>query len=151
MKAFVVSEIDGQLWCEVGETTAAARDESDVLVKVDFSGFFAPRITLKSYFDNAQGLRQGAPVRLSGVDIGNVTNIRIVPDKDKQLTPVEITMKLSTKYGYDLRRDSVTSLDTAGVLGETYLDIESAQAVGPPAQDGDTLPTQVHPDFNQVV
>jgi acrylyl-CoA reductase (NADPH) len=38
MKAFVVSEIDGQLWCEVGETTAAARDESDVLVKVNFSG-----------------------------------------------------------------------------------------------------------------
>ncbi len=96
-------------------------------------------------------MRDGAPVRLSGVDIGNVTGIRIVPDKDKQLTPVEVTMKVSTKYIYALRRDSVTSLDTAGVLGETYLDIESAQAVGPPAQDGDTLPTQVHPDFNQVV
>jgi phospholipid/cholesterol/gamma-HCH transport system substrate-binding protein len=115
------------------------------------SGWFTPRITLKSYFDNAQGLRQGAPVRLAGVDIGNVTRIRIVPDHDKQLTPVEITMKVSTKYGYALHRDSVTSLDTAGVLGETYLDIESAQAVGPTAQDGDTLPTQVHPDFNQVV
>jgi phospholipid/cholesterol/gamma-HCH transport system substrate-binding protein len=115
------------------------------------SGWFTPRITLKSYFDNAQGLRQGAPVRLSGVDIGNVTRIRIVPDHDKHLTPVEITMKVSTKYGYALHRDSVTSLDTAGVLGETYLDIESAQAVGPTAQDGDTLPTQVHPDFNEVV
>ena len=115
------------------------------------SGLFTPRVTLKSYFDNAQGLRAGAPVRLSGVDIGNVTGIRIVPDKSKQLTPVEVTMKVSTKYNYALRRDSVTSLDTAGVLGETYLDIESAQAVGPIAQDGDTLPTQVHPDFNQVV
>jgi phospholipid/cholesterol/gamma-HCH transport system substrate-binding protein len=115
------------------------------------SGFFTPRITLKSYFDNASGLRDGAPVRLSGVDIGNVTSIRIVPDKDKHLTPVEVTMKLSTKYSYALRRDSMTSLDTAGVLGETYLDIESTQAVGPPAQNGDTLPTEVHPDFNQVV
>ncbi len=115
------------------------------------AGLFTPRITLKSYFDNASGLRSGAPVRLSGVDIGNVTTIRIVPDKDKQLTPVEVTMKVSTKFSYDMRRDSVTSLDTAGVLGETYLDIESAQAVGPPVHDGDTLPTQVHPDFNQVV
>src|SRR5580658_9499136 len=115
------------------------------------SGLFTPRITLKSYFDNAQGIRDGAPVRLSGVDIGNVIHIRIVPDKDKQLTPVEITMKVSSRYSYDLRRDSMTSLDTAGVLGETYLDIESGQAIGPPAQDGDTLPTQVHPDFNQVV
>ncbi len=115
------------------------------------SGLFTPRITLKSYFDNAQGLRKGAPVRLSGVDIGNVIDIKIVPDKDKQLTPVEITMKVSTRYNYALRRDSLTSLDTAGVLGETYLDIESVQAVGPPARDGDTLPTKVNPDFNQVV
>jgi len=115
------------------------------------AGLFTPRITIRSYFDNAQGLRVGAPVRLSGVDIGNVTRIRVVPDKDKQLTPVEVTMKVSTKYIYGLRRDSVTSLDTAGVLGETYLDIDSTQAVGPSARDGDTLPTQVHPDFNQVV
>ena len=115
------------------------------------AGFFTPRITVKSYFDNAQGLRPGAPVRLSGVDIGNVTNIRIVPYKDKQLTPVEVTMRLSTKYLFNMRKDSVTSLDTAGVLGETYLDIDSSQAVGPQVQDGDTLPTQVHPDFNQVV
>lgn len=115
------------------------------------SGLLTPRIVVNSYFDNAEGLRIGAPVRLAGVDIGNVTKISIVSARDKQLTPVEITMKISTKFHDSLRRDSVTSLETAGVLGETYLDIDSAQAVGPPLQDGDTLPTQVHPDFSQVV
>lgn len=114
-------------------------------------GYFSHRITLVSYFDNASGLRVGAPVRLSGVDIGNVSAIRVVPDKDKQNTPVEVIMKVSTKYGFNLRRDSMTSLDTAGVLGETYLDIDSFQAVGPVAKNGDVLPTQVHPDFNEVV
>ena len=113
------------------------------------SGFFTPRITLKAYFDNAEGLRVGAPVRLSGVDIGNVTRIVIV--REKPLTPVEVTMKVSTKYDYGMRRDSQVSLETAGVLGETYLDIDSSQAVGDPVRIGDTLPTQVHPDFNQVV
>jgi phospholipid/cholesterol/gamma-HCH transport system substrate-binding protein len=115
------------------------------------SGIFTRRITLKSYFDNAQGLRAGAPVRLNGVDIGNVTKILIVPDKDKQQTPVQVVMKVSTKYSYAIHRDSVTSLETAGVLGETFLDIDSLQALGPLARDGDTLQTQVHPDFNQVV
>jgi phospholipid/cholesterol/gamma-HCH transport system substrate-binding protein len=113
------------------------------------AGLFTPRITLKSYFDNAEGLREGAPVRLSGVDVGNVTHIGVV--RDKPLTPVEVVMKISTKYDYGMRRDSVTSLETAGVLGETYIDIDSSQAVGGPVHDGDTLPTQVHPDFNQVV
>jgi len=114
-------------------------------------GIFTHRMTLVSFFDNAGGLRVGAPVRLSGVDIGNVVGLRIVPDKDKQITPVEVIMKVSSKYSFNLRRDSVTSLDTAGVLGETYIDINSSQAVGPLAQDGDTLPTSVHPDFNEVV
>ena len=115
------------------------------------SGLFTPRIVVKAYFDNAEGLRIGAPVRLNGVDIGNVTKISIVTSRDKQLTPVEVTMKISTKYHDSLRRDSQASLETAGVLGETFLDIESSQALGPLMQDGDTLPTQVHPDFNQVV
>ena len=85
---------------------------------------FSHRITLIAYFDNAEGLRVGAPVRLSGVDIGNVSKILIVRDKDKQLTPVEILMKVSTKYGFNLRRDTVTSLETAGVLGETFMDMD---------------------------
>jgi phospholipid/cholesterol/gamma-HCH transport system substrate-binding protein len=114
-------------------------------------GFFTKRITLVSYFDNAEGLRVGAPVRLSGVDIGNVSKILIVREKDRQLTPVKVLMKVSTKYDFNLRRDSVTSLDTAGVLGETYLDIDSSQAVGAQALNGDTLPTHMHPDFNEVV
>jgi phospholipid/cholesterol/gamma-HCH transport system substrate-binding protein len=115
------------------------------------NGLFTPRITLRSYFDNASGLRVGAPVRLSGVDIGNVEKIRIVADKDKQLTPVEVTMKVSTKYVFNLRRDSVTSLETAGVLGETYMDIDSSQAIAPSVHDGDVLATRIHPDFNEVV
>jgi phospholipid/cholesterol/gamma-HCH transport system substrate-binding protein len=72
-------------------------------------------------------------------------------DPSRRLTPVEVVMKVSTKYSFNLRRDSVTSLETAGVLGETYLDIDSAQAVGVPAKDGDTLTTRIHPDFNEVV
>jgi phospholipid/cholesterol/gamma-HCH transport system substrate-binding protein len=114
-------------------------------------GLFTRRITIRSYFDNASGLRVGAPVRLSGVDIGNVKKIEVVSDKDKQQTPVEVIMKVSTRYKFNLRRDSLTSLDTAGVLGETYLDIDSSQAVGPEVQDGDTLSTRIHPDFNEVV
>jgi phospholipid/cholesterol/gamma-HCH transport system substrate-binding protein len=142
-------------WSElrVGITVIAASVTLAVLLLLmsGTAGLFTPRITLHSYFDNASGLRVGAPVRLSGVDIGNVSKIRIVNVPDKRLTPVEVTMRVSTKYSFNLRRDSQTSLDTAGVLGETYLDIDSSQALGPVAQDGDTLPTQVHPDFNQVV
>ncbi len=114
-------------------------------------GWLTTKIRLKSYFDNASGLRAGAPVRLNGVDIGNVTTIRIVPDRDKQGTPVEVTMKVNNKYHYNLRKDSVTLLSTAGVLGETYIDIDSSQAKQPEAREGDVLPSREVPDIEDVV
>src|SRR5277367_394791 len=103
-------------------------------------GIFTHKILLRSYFDNAGGLREGAPVRLQGVDIGNVTKIQVVSDPNLKLTPVEVLMKVNTQYHRSLRRDSATTLATAGVLGETYLDIDSSQARGAEAQEGDTLP-----------
>ena len=36
-------------------------------------GWFTHKIHLNLFIDNAGGLREGAPVRLAGVDIGNVT------------------------------------------------------------------------------
>jgi phospholipid/cholesterol/gamma-HCH transport system substrate-binding protein len=112
-------------------------------------GVFTRKIVLKSYFDNSGGLRVGAPVRLEGVDIGNVTKIQIVPGKP--MTPVEVTLKVSTQYAFNLRKDSVTTLSTAGVLGEVYVDISSAFAKGPEVVDGDTLATHEHTDIQDVV
>src|ERR1700738_3888218 len=114
-------------------------------------GLFTSKIQLKSYFDNANGLREGAPVRLAGVDIGNVSNILVVRDRAKQLTPVEVTMKVNTRYQFNLRKDSLTLLSTAGVLGETYIDIDSSQARGPQVRDGDVLPSREVPDFSDMV
>jgi phospholipid/cholesterol/gamma-HCH transport system substrate-binding protein len=112
-------------------------------------GLFTHKIVIKSYFDNAGGLRVGAPVRLQGVDIGNVTGIQIVPGKP--LTPVEVIMKVGTAYAFNLHKDSVTSLATAGVLGETYIDINSTFAKGPGVVDGDTLAIRDTPDIQDVV
>lgn len=115
------------------------------------TGLFTPKLTLKAYFDNAGGLRVGAPVRLQGVDIGNVKSVRVVPNPPHHETPIEVTLKVTSKYGFDLHKDSLASLTTAGVLGETFVDIDSTQAKGPPVQDGDTLQIRERPDFQDVV
>ena len=112
-------------------------------------GVFTRKVTLTSYFDNSGGLRVGAPVRLEGVDIGNVQSIRLVPNHGD--APVEVVMKVNTKYSFNLHKDSVTTLATAGVLGETYIDISSLTAKGPPAVDGDTLATRDAPQIQDVV
>jgi phospholipid/cholesterol/gamma-HCH transport system substrate-binding protein len=112
-------------------------------------GLFTKSITLKSYFFDAQGLRVGAPVRLSGVDIGNVKAIQVVPNKP--LSPVEVTMKVNRNYDFNLHKDSRTLLSTAGVLGETYINIDSSKATGAIVQDGDVLTSGEVPDYSDVM
>ena len=72
------------------------------------TGLFTEKVIIRAYFDNAEGLRVGAPARLQGVDIGNVTAIRIVSNHG--LTPVEVRMKVNTRYDL-LRADSVAVMD----------------------------------------
>ncbi len=110
---------------------------------------FSKKIQVRAYFENAAGLRTGAPVRLEGVDIGNVTKIQVV--QGKPLSPVEVIMKVSTKYSANLRKDSMAVLSTAGVLGETFVDISSKRATGPAAKDGDVLQTEDRPDIQDMV
>ena len=112
-------------------------------------GFFAGKIILRSYFENAAGLKVGAPVNLEGVTIGNVKSIRIVPER--KLTPVEVTMKVSKKSTPDVREDSRTTLDTVGVLGDTVVDIDSKHATGPAVKDNDELGTTESPNLSDVI
>jgi phospholipid/cholesterol/gamma-HCH transport system substrate-binding protein len=135
----------------VGLTVLAASVILAVLIFLmsGTSGWFTRKIKIRSYFGDAQGLRIGAPVRLAGVDIGNVTGIRIVGDRPQ--SPVEVMMKVSTKYAFNLRKDSVTLMSTAGILGETYVNIDSSQSKGLPAEDGDVLEAHAEPAIEDVV
>jgi len=121
-------------------------------------GLFSTKIHLKAYFDNASGLREGAPVRLEGVDIGNVTGVRVVPNHGcvpatvaGAICPVEVIMKVSTRYHADLHSDSEATLSTAGVLGETFVDITSRGAKAGEAKDYDTLRTLDRPDLQDMM
>jgi len=135
----------------VGLTVIAASITLMVLIflMTGTGGWFTHKVILKSYVDNAAGLRVGAPVRLAGVDIGNVTAIEIV--RNRPTTPVEITMKVNTVYDFSLRKDSITLLSTAGVLGETFVDIDSSAAKGAAAANGDILASREQPQIEDVV
>lgn len=119
------------------------------LMSGNVGGMFQGRITLRSYFENSAGLKVGAPVNLEGVTIGNVKAIRIVPAR--QLTPVEVVMRISKQFQQDLRSDSKTSLDTIGVLGDTVVDIDSKFATGGPVQDNGELKTTETPNLSDVI
>jgi len=115
------------------------------------TGLFTRKLIVCAYVDNAGGLRVGAPVRLEGVDIGNVIGIRVVADPKRRLAPVQINMKITTKYADTMRNDCQVELTTAGVLGEVFVDMDCRQAKGGPLQNGTELPTRDVPQLQDVV
>jgi phospholipid/cholesterol/gamma-HCH transport system substrate-binding protein len=112
-------------------------------------GLFAHKLTLRSYFQNASGLKAGAPVTLEGVTIGNVTTIHIVPARNPN--PVEVRMQVDEKSAYALHIDSTTKIESAGVLGDSYLDISSEDAHGPEPPNNTELTARNVPSIQQVV
>ena len=122
-----------------------------LILMMNGGGFFTKTIKVRTYFENSGGLKEGAPVHLQGVDIGNVTKIKIVMDTEHKKTPVEVIMKLNLQYEKALHKDSTAMLTTAGVLGDTFVDIDSQTATGPLLQDGDVLASKSAPGLNDII
>ncbi len=100
---------------------------------------FSDKMVVKAYFSDAMSLRAGAPVRLAGVDIGSVKSVRARPELKE--APAEVVMVLTPSYELKIPNDSTASLATAGVLGETYVQIDAARASGAPLEANAVLKT----------
>jgi phospholipid/cholesterol/gamma-HCH transport system substrate-binding protein len=112
-------------------------------------GLFARKLVLRSYFENAAGLKNGAPVSLQGVTIGNVTHVRVVPERIP--TPVEVTMQVGREFLPGLHADSTASIAQAGVLGDSYVDIDSTHATGPIPINNAELRASGSPSIQDVI
>jgi phospholipid/cholesterol/gamma-HCH transport system substrate-binding protein len=112
-------------------------------------GLFARKLLLRSYFENAAGIKDGAPVTLEGVTIGNVTKVRVVSARNP--TPVEVTMQVGQEYVSSLHVDSTAAIAQAGVLGDSYLDLSSAHASGPPPTNNAELKASGAPSIQDVI
>ncbi len=112
-------------------------------------GPFGRKIRLRSYFANAAGLKDGAVVSVDGVTVGNVTKTRVVPERNP--FPVEVTMQVGEKYWADLHTDSTARVAPAGVLGDSFVDIDSRHATGPQPADDAELKISGSPTIEEVI
>jgi phospholipid/cholesterol/gamma-HCH transport system substrate-binding protein len=113
-------------------------------------GFFTRRYTLKTYFSSASDLHPGAEVRLAGIAVGNVSKVTISSFSDPDRA-VEVDMSISRKFQKQIRSDSTATIETVGLLGESYIDISRGgqdQAILPP---GGIVQGRQEPDIKQIV
>ncbi len=79
---------------------------------------------LRTYLPEVEGLKVGAPVRLDGVQVGNVDLIRMNPKPQDRMHNIEVILRIAMQYKNEIREDSEARLITEGLLGNRYVSIK---------------------------
>lgn len=113
------------------------------------SALFEDRYSLWTSFSSTEGLAVGAPIRLAGVTIGNVTRIAFGRDlKDRRIV---LTLSLEQRVQDRIREDSVASIGTIGLVGDKVLDVTVGSHDRPALQPGARLASVDPIDYSELL
>lgn len=113
-------------------------------------GFFQRKYELRTYMEDAGGLRTGDPVRLAGIDAGNVLAIHISGSHDPKRA-VEVKLRILRRYEDEIRTDSVALLAAEGLLGQRFIDITRGSPLQPIVPPGGEVRLKETPEISDVV
>jgi len=97
---------------------------------------FRSTYQLKARFDNVAGLAEGADVQVGGVHSGTVRSIALPHKPGEQVT---VVMDLNWSTHEIIKRDSVASIETEGVLGNQFVAISFGSAGQAEVKDGELI------------
>ena len=97
---------------------------------------FEPRFTVSAEFTEVGGLVEGATVRLAGVQIGRVSDVRLPSQPGGK---VRVDMTIARRFGDRVRKDSVARIETQGLLGDRLVEISVGTAAAPPVRPDELL------------
>lgn len=100
---------------------------------------FAPHIEFYAEFRDLSGLAKGAKVQVGGMDAGQILDIG-VPDSPS--AKFRVRLRIDEKFAGLVRTDSLATIGTAGVVGETFLLIRPGSASAQAAAALATLPSK---------
>ena len=145
-----------------------------ILVLLGAPGLFRPLTTYKIYFDNAAGIKLGAPVLLAGRKIGQVAKLYSPVSKEESQRAVDVAKSLRAAEAnatpapektprYEVRidvqvdrnallyRDSKARMITLGLLGEVAIDFTEGTESSGRARSGEVFAGERVPDFGEAI
>jgi len=105
---------------------------------------FEPTLTVYVTFQNPGGLQAGAPVRISGVKVGRVSELefrggKVDPKTHEPEAPIRAVARIERRYQSAIHDNSRWFVTSQGVLGEMFLAIEPGSADRPALADNSTV------------
>lgn len=104
---------------------------------------FSRMVEYKTSFKSIPSLKVGDPVRLAGVDVGTVREIRVIGAR------VEVTLRV--KPGTPVKTDSLATIKMTSLLGTNFVDLTFGSPVAQVAPAGSLLQSAEPPDMNTLL
>jgi phospholipid/cholesterol/gamma-HCH transport system substrate-binding protein len=98
-------------------------------------GLLTHRTPLRAELDDSQGLKVGAPVRMSGVAVGNVKRIAINGERGK----VDLDFTVAREVRQLIHQDATVVVRPMGLLGDKYLEVVPGSPSQPVLPAGSVL------------
>ncbi len=121
-----------------------------ILLTVIFAGnveeLLRPKVTINAIFTDVKGLREGAPVWFSGLEIGSVKALTFLPE-----SRVRVTMAITPESLRFLKKDSRAAILTLGLLGDKYIEISPGSKSVASLKPGDTIQGVTSTEIQEIV
>ncbi|HXA10181.1 MAG TPA: MlaD family protein, partial [Chthoniobacterales bacterium] len=141
-----------------------------ILILLGAPGLFRPLVVYKLYFDNAAGIKLGAPVLLAGRKVGQVKLLNSPVSREEAAGALEAAGNLGTlnepagtlphfevRIDVEVDRTALVyknanvRLMTLGLLGDTAIDISGGNDHSGKSEDGQVFAGNRVPDFSEAV
>src|SRR5207302_3600898 len=145
-----------------------------ILILLGAPGLFHPHVTYQMYFDNAAGIKVGAPVMLAGRKIGQVQKLfspvshkeeKSAQEADAAIHPpqpnanptpaenkprFEVRVDVQVDKSARVYRDAKARLMQLGLLGDMAIDITQGTENSGRAKDGEMFAGERTPDLGEA-
>ncbi len=109
---------------------------------------FTSTIEIKAYFDQIEGLKSGAPVRLSGYDIGSVSSVSFANDASAK---VEVKMRIVNELKHLIKFDSEASIETEGLVGKKIVAITPGSSDAAEVANGGVIKSKTPMNIAKII
>lgn len=120
-----------------------------VFVIGDERHMFNRKVVLHTQFHDVGGLRTGSPVRMGGVNVGQVTAVRF--SNDPHDPDLHVDLEIVDDALVRVRRNSVAVVASKGLLGDKALDITIGDPSQPSLHNGDTIRGQDSDEIGNAI
>jgi phospholipid/cholesterol/gamma-HCH transport system substrate-binding protein len=107
---------------------------------------FGSNYILKTRFSNVQGLKTGNNVRFAGIEIGTVSNMKFIND-----TMIEVEMHVEEKMRGIIRKNSIVTIGTDGLVGNKIVNISASDFDGEFAKENEMLKSRKPLDSEELL